>query len=53
MDPEIIIISEVKGRYDITHMWNLKYVTNKLICKTKTYIENKPVTAKAKEGREG
>ena len=34
-------------------MWNLKYVTNKLIYKTKTDIEHKPMTTKGKEGREG
>ena len=39
MDPEIIILSEVRQRqtlYNITFMWNLKYNTKGLICTTET-----------------
>ena len=38
MDLEIIIVSEVERQIscDITHMWNLKYDTNKLIYETET-----------------
>ena len=37
MDLEIIILSAVRQiLYDITYMWNLKYNTNELICKTET-----------------
>ena len=42
MELEIIILSEVRltserqTSYDITHMWNLKKNTNKLICRTET-----------------
>ena len=39
MDLEIIILSEVGQRqiiYNITFMWNLKYNTKGLICKTET-----------------
>ena len=37
MDPEIIILSEVRERqitYDTTYMWNLKYDINGLVYKT-------------------
>ena len=39
MGLEIIILSEVRERqisYDIAYIWNLKNVTNELICKTET-----------------
>ena len=39
MDLDIITVSEGNQRqisYDITYMWNLKYDTNELICKTET-----------------
>ena len=40
MDLETIILSEIRQQKtsitDITYMWNLKYDTNELICKTET-----------------
>ena len=42
MEPEILILSEVKSKrerqisYDITYVWNLKYGTNEPVCKTET-----------------
>ena len=44
MDLETIILSEVKSdskrqiSHDITYMWNLKYDTNELICKSEKGI---------------
>ena len=54
--PKIIILSEVnqddKEKYHITYMWNLKYDTNELICKTErlTDIENKLMVTKGEAG---
>ena len=55
--PKIIILSEVnqddKEKYHITYMWNLKYDTNELICKTErlTDIENKLLVTKGERER--
>ena len=41
MNLEIIVLSEERERqipYDITYMWNLKYDTNELICKSEKGI---------------
>jgi len=45
MDPEMIILSEVKSNRErqilcnITYMWILKYGTNELICQTETDLQ--------------
>ena len=57
MQLEILILSEVKSDRErqipcnITYIWNPKYSTNKLICKTETDsdIENRLVVAKGEE----
>ena len=40
MDLEIIILSEVREKYDITYMWNLKHDT-KLLMQGSLFIEQK------------
>ena len=59
MDLEIIILSEVnqkeKDTILISHMYNVKYETNELICKTNRFtdIKNRFVIAKGAKGGEG
>ena len=52
MDLEIIILCEERKRqnHDITCMWNLKYDTNELICKTETDSEYMLMVIKEERG---
>ena len=55
MDPENVILSgksdrEGKVFYNIPYMWNLKRnYTNKVICKTKTDLQNKVIIVRGKD----
>ena len=39
--------------YDVTYMWNLKYGTNELICKTGTNSQTQKINLWSPKGKEG